>query len=90
MREGHEGVDSDAFCLIIPPNLASGAGSTSPLIVVVAEGDPGVPVSYTILRGSLPGPRSFVITSSSTLKQGNARLVTFVSIRSSVIYAYDE
>jgi hypothetical protein len=35
-RGGHHGVDSDALCLITPPNFGSGGGSCLPLIVVVA------------------------------------------------------
>ena len=36
MRGGHHGFDSEAFCLITPPNFGSGGGSCLPLIVVVA------------------------------------------------------
>src|SRR5690242_9727404 len=43
-RGGHHGVDSGAVCLITPPNLGGGGGSCSPLIVLVALGEPGVPV----------------------------------------------
>jgi hypothetical protein len=44
MRGAHQGVDSDAFSLITPPNFGSGGGSCFPSMVVVAPGDPGVPV----------------------------------------------
>ena len=44
MRGGHQGVDSEAFSLITPPNVGSGGGSCVPSIVVVAVGEPGVPV----------------------------------------------
>jgi hypothetical protein len=43
-RGGHQGVDSVAFSLITPPNCGSGGGSCFPLMVVVALGEPGVPV----------------------------------------------
>src|SRR6266446_8199718 len=43
-RGGHHGVDSEAFSLITPPNFGSGGGSCFPSIVVVAPGEPGVPV----------------------------------------------
>jgi hypothetical protein len=49
MRGGHHGVDSEAFSLITPPNFGSGAGSCFPVIVVVASGEPGVPVLVAIL-----------------------------------------
>src|SRR6478735_2404004 len=44
-RGGHHGVDSDAFSLITPPNFGSGGGSCLPSMVVVAPGEPGVPVT---------------------------------------------
>src|SRR5271165_2351922 len=44
MRGGHQGVDSEAFSLITPPNAGSGGGSCLPLMVVVALGEPGSPV----------------------------------------------
>src|SRR6476646_8064095 len=44
MRGGHHGVESVAFSLITPPNFGSGGGSCFPLIVVVALGEPGVPL----------------------------------------------
>src|SRR5271157_5970262 len=43
-RGGHQGVDSEAFSLITPPNVGSGGGSCFPLRVVVAVGEPGSPV----------------------------------------------
>ena len=39
-RGGHQGVDSEAFSLITPPNFGSGGGSCLPSIVVVAPGEP--------------------------------------------------
>src|SRR5262252_2986774 len=43
-RGGHHGVDSEALSLITPPNFGSGGGSCLPSSVVVAVGEPGVPV----------------------------------------------
>src|SRR6516162_10884522 len=44
-RGAHQGVDSEAFSLITPPNFGSGGGSCLPSMVVVALGDPGTPVT---------------------------------------------
>src|SRR6516165_576958 len=41
---GHHGVDSLAVSLITPPNVGSGGGSCLPLMVMVASGEPGVPL----------------------------------------------
>src|SRR5215467_12533951 len=43
-RAGQNGFDCAAFRLITPSNFCGGGGSCSPLIVVVAVGEPGVPV----------------------------------------------
>src|SRR5271165_1591410 len=43
-RGGHQGLESRALSLITPPNFPGGAGSCSPLMVVVALGESGVPV----------------------------------------------
>src|SRR6185436_16615634 len=40
-RGAHHGVDSDAFCLITPPNFGLGIGTCFPSRVVVAPGEPG-------------------------------------------------
>src|SRR6266568_2436166 len=44
MRGAHHGFDWRASFLITPPNFGSGPGSCFPLMVVVAPGEPGVPV----------------------------------------------
>src|SRR5471030_3146700 len=44
-RGGHHAFDSVAFSLITPPNAGSGDGSCLPVIVVVASGEPGTPVT---------------------------------------------
>src|SRR5271165_720728 len=49
MRGGHQGVESLALSLITPPNFGGGGGICFPSIVVVALGDPGVPVTCCAL-----------------------------------------
>jgi hypothetical protein len=44
MRGAHHVFDWRASSLITPPNFGSGAGSCLPEMVVVASGEPGVPV----------------------------------------------
>src|ERR1700759_1121243 len=44
-RGAHQGVDSEAFSLMTPPNFGSGGGSCLPSMVVVALGEPGTPVT---------------------------------------------
>src|SRR5437762_6520716 len=41
---GHHGLESVAVSLITPPNFGSGGGICLPSMVVVAPGEPGVPV----------------------------------------------
>src|SRR4029453_2628175 len=58
-RGAHQGFDCSAPSLITPPNVGSGGGSCFPLMVVVALGEPGVPVicwAYTT-RADLHVPR---------------------------------
>jgi hypothetical protein len=42
---GHQGVDCSASSLITPPKAGAGAGSCLPLMVVLALGEPRVPVT---------------------------------------------
>src|SRR5262249_5560689 len=49
-RGAHHALDCSALSLITPPNFGSGAGSCFPLIVVVAPGEPGVPVVWISAR----------------------------------------
>src|SRR5512139_4066135 len=44
-RGAHQYLEFSASCLITPPNFGSGGGNCFPLIVVVAPGEPGVPVT---------------------------------------------
>src|SRR6478672_12987018 len=43
---GHHGLESGAVSWITPPNFGSGGGSCFPSMVVVAPGEPGVPVIW--------------------------------------------
>jgi len=52
MRGGHHGFESVAFSLITPPNFGSGGGSCLPSMVVVALGEPRVPVTVWAEAGS--------------------------------------
>src|SRR6516225_12047816 len=54
-RGAHHGVDSEARSLIIPPNFGSGGGSCLPVMVVVASGEPGVPVTCCATTGDATG-----------------------------------
>src|SRR6476660_6242565 len=44
---GQYGLESGAVSLITPPNFGSGGGICLPSMVVVALGEPGVPVVWT-------------------------------------------
>ncbi len=50
MRGAHQALDLRASFSITPPNFGSGAGSCLPLMVVVAPGEPGVPVVWISAR----------------------------------------
>src|SRR5271169_4148560 len=45
IRGGHQVFEPTRVSLITPPNGGSGAGSDFPLVVVVALGEPNVPVT---------------------------------------------
>ena len=53
-RGGQYGVDCAALRSILPPNFGGGGGSWSPLIVVVALGEPGTPVICCADAGTAP------------------------------------
>src|SRR5271167_3259760 len=58
-RGGHQGLESLALSLITPPNFCGSAGSCSPLMVVVALGEPGVPViSWACAEARTPNSAS--------------------------------
>ena len=53
MRGAHHAFDLQGVrSLITPPNFGSGAGSCLPSMVVVASGDPGVPVICWAIAGT--------------------------------------
>ena len=52
-RGAHQGFDCSASFLITPPNFGSGAGSCLPLMVVVALGEPSVPVTCWATAGAM-------------------------------------
>jgi hypothetical protein len=56
-RGAHQGVDSEAFSLITPPNFGSGGGSCLPSMVVVALGDPKTPVTCWADAAAQPSAR---------------------------------
>src|SRR5882672_12063535 len=49
-RGAHQAFDSEAFCLITPPNFGSGGGSCFPLRLVVALGEPNSPVTCCAMQ----------------------------------------
>ena len=51
-RGGHQAFDCRALSLITPPNFGSGGGSCLPLMVVVASGEPGTPVTSWATLGT--------------------------------------
>src|SRR5260221_9939281 len=55
MCGAHHALDCGAFLLITPPNLGSGAGSCRPSMVVVALGEPAVPMTVAPAVGAVVG-----------------------------------
>ena len=49
-RGAHQGFESEAFCWITPPNFGSGRGSSRPLMLAVARGEPGSLASCAMHR----------------------------------------
>src|SRR6266487_3839941 len=64
MRGAHHGFDWRASFLITPPNFGSDGGSCFPLIVVVAPGEPGVPVVWICARAE--GATAMIAAASIT------------------------
>jgi len=65
MVGGHHGLEVVAFPVIVPPNCGSGAGIWLPGIVVVALGEPSVPVTTCAATG----------TAASTMATYNAAMM---------------
>src|SRR5438034_6366843 len=56
-RGGHHGCDSLALSLMTPPNFGGGGGSCMPSIVIVALGEPGVPlICWAFASGKSAAP----------------------------------
>jgi len=58
IRGSHQGVDSDARSLMVPPNFGSGAGSCLPLIEVVAWAEPSSPVTSCAMPDEACSPKA--------------------------------
>src|SRR6187397_2856521 len=72
---GHHGLESVAVSLITPPNFGSGGGSCFPSMVVVAPGEPGVPVVW-ICAGA---EGATAITAAASIPQKKICRVDFIS-----------
>src|SRR6476646_5914109 len=80
-RGGHHGFESVAFSLISPPNFGSGGGSCFPLIVVVALGEPGVPlISWACDCRAIDTTVIFVSSDEPTLRSPFFRLIAFLPL----------
>src|SRR5262249_49475570 len=71
---GHHGVDSLAVSLITPPNFGSGGGSCLPLMVVVASGEPSLPVTWISPRKD----GAIVITARPSTTRNKICLIDFI------------
>jgi hypothetical protein len=60
--------------LITPPNFGSGGGSCLPLMVVVAPGEPGVPVVWTSARAE----GATAMTAAASIAPRNICLTDFI------------
>src|SRR4030095_2678050 len=74
MRGAHQILDCSASFLMTPPNFGSGAGSCLPLIVVVAPGEPGVPVVWTCARAE----GATAMTAAASIAPRNICLIDFI------------
>src|SRR5258708_25830222 len=64
-RGGHHGCESLALSLITPPNFGGTGGSCLPSIVIVALGEPGVPlICWAVAPGERAEPRTTINDSS--------------------------
>src|SRR4029077_17781071 len=73
---GHHGLESVAVSLITPPNFGSGGGSCFPSMVVVAPGEPGVPVVCNCARAE----DATAITAAASIPQRKICRVDFISV----------
>src|SRR5271155_6232110 len=74
-RGGHQGVESWATSLMTPPNFGGGGVIFFPSIVVVALGEPGVPVTCWAAAGATAVARSIKEIRSGASRKRRARPV---------------
>src|SRR4029453_4833814 len=73
---GHHALESVAVSLMTPPNFGSGAGSCFPSMVVVAPGEPGVPVVWICARAE----GATVIRAAASIPQRKNCLVDSIDV----------
>src|ERR1700758_550518 len=73
---GHHGLESLAASLITPPNFGSGGGSCFPSMVVVALGEPGVPVGWICARAK----GAAAMTAAASIPQRKICRVDFIGV----------
>src|SRR5260370_10412234 len=76
MVGGQYGLESTALSLITPPNGGAGGGSCFPSIVVVALGEPGVPVGWicALAEGATP------MTAAASIPPRRGCLAGFIGV----------
>src|SRR6266550_4982415 len=74
---GQYGLESVAVSLITPPNFGSGGGSCFPSIVVVALGEPGVPVVCICARAE----DATAITAAASIPPRRICLADFIGVK---------
>ena len=79
---GHHGLESTALSLITPPNFIGGGGSCLPSIVVVALGEPGVPVVCicALAEGAI------AITAAANIPQRKICLADFIVVTDFLLF----
>src|SRR5205809_4636421 len=75
-RGGQYGLESVAASLITPPKGIGGGGSCFPSMVVVAPGEPGVPVVWTCARAE----GATAMTAAANTPPRRSFLADFISI----------
>src|SRR6266480_904855 len=76
-RGAHHGFDWRASFLITPPNFGSGGGSCFPVMVVVAPGEPGVPVVCICARAE----GAAAMTAAATITPKRIFLADFIGVK---------
>src|SRR5439155_14399877 len=75
-RSAHQAFDWRASFLITPPNFGSGGGSCCPLMVVVAPGEPGVPVVWICARAE----GAAAMTAAASILLTRICLIDFIGV----------